>query len=147
MHITIIVKRRQLDSFAAIASAVYQRDPRSVCRAVSRREWIGMVLCLAGNRVSQALHSHLVLVSRARKIDAIELRVRRGLKINTEVSCPAPLCLRTDRHDAQLVNTIALLDRVKLERVRTGIELDAVWRSKPLIYVPAPCAGYRDRAG
>ena len=31
--------------------------------------------------------------------------------------------------------------------MRTGSELNIVWCSEPLIYVPASCAGYRDRAG
>ena len=96
MHVTVIVKRRQLDRFATIAAAVYQRDARGVSCAVSGREWIGMVLCLPDNRVSQALHSYLVLVSRAWKIDAVELRVGAGLEIKTEVGGPAPGCLRAD---------------------------------------------------
>ena len=106
-----------------------------------------MVLCLPGNRISQALYSHLVLVSRARKINAVELRVRAGLEVKAEVGSAAPLRLRADGHDAQLVYSVALLDRVEFERVRTGIKLYIVRRYKPLVYVPASCAGYRDRSG
>src|SRR5690349_7426674 len=147
MHVTVIIQCRQSDGFAAIASSVYQRDPGAVRRAVSRRERIGMVLCLPGNRIPQALHSHLVLVRRAQKINAIELRIGSGLEIKTLVSGPARLRLDADRHDAQLVYTVALLDRVEFKRVRTRSELDVIWGDEPLISVPASCAGYRDRTG